>query len=771
MFLGWVGELSAGRVGGGALTCRYNERVTETLPRFEDILDFVSAYNPDCDEDLLRRAYVYSAMAHRGQVRVSGEPYLVHPLEVARILAEMHLDEVAIAGGLLHDLLEDTWVTEEELEEQFGEHITGLVKALTKITTMEQSYAAREAAQAENVRRMLLASIADVRVILVKLADRLHNMRTLGHLPEDRRKRIAAETMEIYAPIAHRLGMGRIKAELEDLALAYQHPEEHLRLAEELGQREELASSMIADIRGAITRVLEENSINAEVRGRIKHLHSIWTKLRRQGIGLDRVYDFLAVRLIVDTVPHCYAALGLIHQLWRPVPGRIKDYIAMPKPNAYQSLHTSVIGPEGQPFEVQIRTPDMDEIAERGIAAHWLYKEGREPSHDAERVSWLRSLVEGQQENPREFLNSLKLNLYPEEVYTFTPKGEVFAFARGATPIDFAYRVHTEVGNHCVGARINGKLVPLRTALQNGDIVEILTSPNQVPSRDWIEIAVTGRAQNKIRAWLNRGEKEQAVEAGRRLLERECRRLGISLKHLREEGKLAQLASDHGFGREEDLVAAFGFGRLSLKDVLAPFARARTAAPAAAPAPGRARGGAGGRLGHHGARPARPAYLPRAVLHPAPRRRDHRVRHAGARRRRPRGALPEREEAALHRGARGRGRVGRGGGRLRRAAARRLRGSPRHARGDLAGGERGGREHPQLPPLDQRRQAGNRGARRRRARTRAPREGPGRAPPHPGRDERGDFRHGARAPPAGPLRRSAAESGRVRRPPRGGEPV
>ena len=559
----------------------------EHLLRFEDILEMVSAYNPDCDEDLLRRAYVYSARAHRGQVRISGEPYLVHPLEVARILAEMHLDEVAIATGLLHDLLEDTWVSEEELEAQFGEHISGLVKALTKITTMEQSYAAREAAQAENVRRMLLASIADVRVILVKLADRLHNMRTLGFLPEDRRRRIAAETMEIYAPIAHRLGMGRIKAELEDLALAYQHPDDYRRLTEQLHQREEVAGSMIAEIGAAIASVLEENSISAEVRGRIKHLHSVWTKLRRQGIGLERVYDVVAFRLIVDTVPHCYAALGLIHQLWRPVPGRIKDYIAMPKPNAYQSLHTSVIGPEGQPFEVQIRTRDMDEIAERGIAAHWLYKEGRETSRDAERVSWLRGLVEGQQENPREFLNSLKLNLYPEEVYTFTPKGEVFAFARGATPIDFAYRVHTEVGHHCVGARINGKLVPLRTALANGDIVEILTSGNQVPSRDWLDIAVTARAQNKIRAWLNRGEKEQAVEAGRRLLERECRRLDIPLKQLRDDGKMAQLVSDHGFAKEDDLVAAIGFGRLSLKDILAPFVRTRTPAPP--PAAGRAR--------------------------------------------------------------------------------------------------------------------------------------------------------------------------------------
>ncbi len=547
--------------------------VSESLPRFEDILELVQAYHPACDEVLLRRAYVFSAMAHKGQRRVSGEPYLVHPLEVARLLAEMHLDEVAIATGLLHDLLEDTWVSEEELEAQFGEHITALVKALTKITTMERSFAARQAAQAETFRRMLLASVDDVRVILVKLADRAHNMATVHALAEPRRRRIATETLEIYAPIAHRLGMGGLKARLEDLAFAQLHPSEYARLKEQLEQREKLAAPLIAEVRQVIGRLLEEHSIPGTVHWRVKHLYSIWSKLERQGIGLDRVYDFLAFRVIVDNVPSCYAVLGLVHQLWRPVPGRIKDYIAMPKPNAYQSLHTSVIGPHGQPFEVQIRTQEMDEIAERGIAAHWHYKEGGGARHENERIAWLKSLVEGQLDNPRDFLNSLRLNLYPEEVYTFTPRGEVLAFPQGATAIDFAFRVHTEVGNRCAGARINGRLVPLRTPLKNGDIVEIVTSPNQVPRRDWLEWAVTAKAKNKIRAWLNRQEKEQAMDAGRRLLEREGRKLGVAWKRLREEGGLQKVLTDHGVAKEEDLLAAIGYGRIAPRDVLAPLVR------------------------------------------------------------------------------------------------------------------------------------------------------------------------------------------------------
>lgn len=545
----------------------------EALPRFDDILEQVQAYKPTCDEDLLRRAYVFSAMAHQGQLRANGEPYLVHPLEVARILAEMRLDEVAIAVGLLHDLLEDTYVTEETLRDQFGERITGLVKALTKITTLEQSYAARQAAQAESFRRMLLASIEDIRVLLVKLADRLHNMRTLRFLDETKRRRISQETLEIYAPLAHRLGMGRIKAELEDLAFWHLYPEEAQRLSDELAARREKASVAIEAVRQDLGGLLKEFSIQGEVRFRIKHLYSIWRKLHRQGISLDQLFDFLAFRVVVDSVASCYAVLGLVHQRWRPVPGRFKDYISVPKSNGYQSLHTSLLGPDGLPFEVQIRTRDMDEVAEKGVAAHWAYKEGRDPGADQTRLAWLRSLLEGHQESPREFLDSLKLNLYPEEVYCFTPKGELVRLPRGATPVDFAYAIHTEVGHTCVGARVNGRLVPLRTELKTGDIVEIQTSPNQVPRRGWLEFVVTARARTKIRAFLKKGEKDRARALGRKLLEREAKRLGLAVKQGLEGFNLKEAVFQHGFAKEEDLLAAVGFGRLSPREVMAPFAR------------------------------------------------------------------------------------------------------------------------------------------------------------------------------------------------------
>lgn len=558
-----------------------------SLPRFEDILEQVQAYKPDCDEELLRKAYVFSAMAHRGQVRVSGEPYLVHPLEVARILAELRLDEVAIVVGLLHDLLEDTFVSEEELARQFGSTVAGLVRALTKVASLEKSYAAREAAHAESFRRMLLASVEDIRVLLVKLADRLHNMRTLHYLDESKRRRIAQETLEIYAPLAHRLGMGKIKAELEDLAFVHLFPEEAERLRQVLEARRKKAEGAIQAIRQELERLLVENGIKGEVRFRIKHLYSVWRKLGLQNIPLEQLYDFLAFRVVVETTKTnlsekerdneeralCYTVLGLVHQRWQVVPGRFKDYIAVPKSNNYKSLHTCLWTEDGIPFEVQIRSRDMDEVAEKGVAAHWLYKEGRKQDADGERLAWLRSLLEGQQQNPRDFLESLKLDLYPEEVFCFTPKGEVVRLPKGATPVDFAYAIHTEVGNHCVGARVNGRQVPLRTVLKNGDMVEIQTSPNQVPRRDWLRFVASGRARSKIRAFLNREEKEKAKLLGRKLLEAEAKRLGLPLSEGLEDLNLKELAGAHGFAREEDLLAAVGWGKLSAREVLAGLIR------------------------------------------------------------------------------------------------------------------------------------------------------------------------------------------------------
>src|SRR5574341_101584 len=427
--------------------------------RFEDLLDKVRAYSPEADLELLRRAYVFSALEHKGQVRHSGEPYLVHPLEVADILADMKMDVVAVASGLLHDVVEDTGTTPERIAELFGPEIAHVVEGVTKIGAIP--FSSSEERQAENFRKMLLAMVDDVRVILVKLADRLHNMRTLHHLPEERRIKIAQETLDIYAPIANRLGMSKVKNELEEAQVP------------------------------VIT-----------LDGRIKRLYSIHQKLKRQKIDLDRVYDFVALRVTTQSVKDCYAALGIIHQTWSPVPGRIKDFIAMPRPNGYQSLHTSVISEHGFPFEVQIRTEEMHHRAEEGIAAHWKYKEGRVGDHHDERYfQWMRQLLEVQQEvrDPQEFLQNLKIDLYPEEVYIFTPKGEVKSLPRGATAVDFAYTVHTDVGNQCVGARINGKMVPLRTRLQNGDIVEIVTQSGHKPSRDWLTFVATSRARSKIR--------------------------------------------------------------------------------------------------------------------------------------------------------------------------------------------------------------------------------------------------------------------------------
>jgi len=555
-------------MAGGVATAQVEAKV-----RIEDILNRMERYRPDLDEDLLRHAYVFAANRHQGQIRRSGEPYLTHPLTVAWILADMELDEETVAAGLLHDLLEDTATTAEEIEVEFGPEIERLVTALTKMADFESSYSSREATEAENFRRLLLASVDDLRVILIKLADRLHNMRTLVFLRRDRQIAIARETLDIFAPIANRLGIGSIKVEMEDLCFRYLHPKEAEKLDHEIEDRKEAADRWFAEIHGVLGGLLEENGIEGSIHGRIKHLYSIFEKLKRQGVDVANVFDFLAFRIIVSTVADCYAALGLIHQQWPPVPGRLKDHIAIPKPNAYQSLHTTVIGPEGHPFEIQIRTDEMNKIAEYGIAAHWSYKErgSHAPAEDS-RVAWLRALLDNSEgSSPREFIDSLKVDLYPDEVYSFTPRGDVFSFPSGATVLDFAYRVHTQVGHTCVGGRINGRWVPLKTEIVNGDIVEITTSKKQRPHHDWLSIVGTNRARSKIRAWLKREEKARAVEVGRKLVDRELRKLGTSLRSASGSDELAEVIRAGGYSKEDDLIAAIGFGKIPVATLTTVF--------------------------------------------------------------------------------------------------------------------------------------------------------------------------------------------------------
>src|SRR5881396_3744275 len=504
--------------------------------RFEDLLEKVRAYSPDADVELLRRAYVFSAFEHRGQVRHSGEPYLIHPLAVADFLADMKLDVVAVAAGLLHDVVEDTLTTIERIKELFGPEVAHVVEGVTKISAIR--FASTEERQAENFRKMLLAMVDDIRVILVKLADRLHNMRTLSHLPEERRIKIAQETRDIYAPIANRLGMSKVKNELEELSFRYLEPQAYEALRVSVDAKRRASEGLIEQLKTTISGKLAEAQVPVvEIEGRIKRLWSISQKLKRQKIDLEQVYDFIALRIITEGVKESYAALGIIHQTWSPVPGRIKDFIAMPRPNGYQSLHTSVISEHGMPFEVQIRTIEMHRMAEEGIAAHWKYKEGRVGDHRDDRYfQWMRQLLEYQQEvrDPEEFIQHLKVELYPEEVYTFTPKGLVKALPRDATPIDFAYSIHTDVGHQCVGARVNGKMVPLRTRLKNGDIVEIITQTGHKPSRDWLNFVGTSRARNKIRHLIHAEEKARAIELGRKVFEKDARRYDLNPKTLLE---------------------------------------------------------------------------------------------------------------------------------------------------------------------------------------------------------------------------------------------
>ena len=538
--------------------------------RFEDLLEKVRAYSPDTDVELLRRAYVFSAFEHRGQVRHSGEPYLIHPLAVADYLADMKLDAVAIAAGLLHDVVEDTLTTIERIAELFGPEVAHVVEGVTKISAIP--FSSSEERQAENFRKMLLAMVDDIRVILVKLADRLHNMRTLSHLSEDRRIKVAQETRDIYAPIANRLGMSKVKNELEELAFRYLEPQAFETLRAGVDAKRRATEGLIEELKTTIATKLAEAQVPVvEIDGRIKRLWSIHQKLKRQRIELDQVYDFIALRIVTDSVKDCYAALGIIHQTWSPVPGRIKDFIAMPRPNGYQSLHTSVISEHGMPFEVQIRTIEMHRTAEEGVAAHWKYKEGRVGDQRDERhFQWMRQLLEYQQEvrDPQEFIQNLKIDLYPEEVYAFTPKGQVKAFPRGATPIDFAYAIHTDVGRQCVGARVNGKMVPLRARIKNGDIVEIITSTGHKPSRDWLNFVVTSHARYEIKHFIRVEEKARARDLGRKVFEKEARRYGLSPKTLVESEAFKDVLADAGGQKPDDVFAAIGYGKLSSKQVL-----------------------------------------------------------------------------------------------------------------------------------------------------------------------------------------------------------
>ena len=523
---------------------------------------------PQDDLTIVKKAYDYSLKHHDGQTRASGEPYLIHPLEVALVLAEMKMDPVAVAAGLLHDSVEDTSVTIGDIGKEFGEQVAHIVEGVTKISKID--FATREEQQAENLRKMMLAMVDDIRVVLIKLADRLHNMRTLEHLAPERQHKIAEETLEIYAPIAHRLGMGKIRGELEDLGFRFLDPLGYEQVEKAVNARRKQGEAFLAKMQGIIGDKLKEAGIQARVESRIKRVYSIHKKLQRQRISVDQVYDLCAMRVITRSLQDCYAVLGIIHNLWRPVPGRIKDFIAMPRPNFYQSLHTSVITEDGTPFEIQIRTEEMHKMAEEGIAAHWKYKDGPVSAQDEQRLAWLRQVVEWQRDvsDPNEFLSTLKVDLYPEEVYTFTPKGKVVVLPRDATPIDFAYTIHTEVGHTCTGAKVNGRMVPLRYKLHSGDIVEILTQPGHKPSRDWLGLVKSSRSRNKIKHWLNVHQRERAIEIGRKLIEKEARKYRIALKEIKDDD-LLKVASGYGLGKADDLMAGIGYGKYSARQVLA----------------------------------------------------------------------------------------------------------------------------------------------------------------------------------------------------------
>lgn len=537
--------------------------------RLEDILEEVHRYNPETDLDLVKKAYVFSAKVHQGQTRRSGEPYLIHPLEVAHILAQMRLDAPSIATGLLHDTVEDTLTTTEEIEQIFGKPIARLVDGVTKLSKI--SFTSKEQRQAENFRKMFMAMAEDIRVILVKLADRLHNMRTLHHLSEEKQVRIAQETMEIYAPIAGRLGMQEVRIELENLCLKYLKPDVYKMLSEKVEQLEKKSGKFIDDIRESLVKKMEEYGLRADVQARTKHLFSIYKKMEEQKIEFEQIYDLIAFRVIVQTLPQCYETLGLIHSLWKPVPGRFKDYIGMPKVNNYQSLHTTVIVPRGQRVEFQIRTKDMHQIAEWGIASHWRYKESGEiDMKDELKFRWIRQFMEWQKElsDPAEYLDTVKLDLFATDVYVFTPKGDIRELPTGSTPIDFAYAIHTEVGHHTVGARVNGKMVPLRYQLKSGDTVEVMTLADHSPSKDWLKLVQTSRAKAKIRQFIREDQREKAVALGKELLEREAERIGMKESKILNGESYEAFLRERGIKGTSHLYAMIGYGRIPVSQLL-----------------------------------------------------------------------------------------------------------------------------------------------------------------------------------------------------------
>ena len=537
--------------------------------RFNDILERLTSYNPNADIELLKKAYVFSAKVHLGQVRLSGEPYLNHPLEVAGILTQLRLDVASVATGLLHDTVEDTLATLKEIQENFGVEIAQLVDGLTKISLI--SLRSSEEHQAENFRKMILAMVKDIRVILIKLADRLHNMRTLKYHHPEKQVEIAQETLDIYAPLAHRLGIDWIKSELEDLAFQYLHPEIYEEIQRKIAKREKERTRYIEEVKRTLMKKLYENHIEGEVTGRLKQIYSIYLKMKEQNINFDQVYDITAFRVIVNSIKECYDVLGIIHSLWKPIPGKFKDYVGLPKENMYQSLHTTVIGPYGERIEIQIRTHEMHQITEEGIAAHWKYKEGKvvEEAED-KRFTWLRQLLEWQRDlkDDAEFIESVKVDLFPHEVYVFTPKGAVKQFPLGATPVDFAYSIHSDVGNHCSGAKVNGKIVPLRYELRSGDTIEIMTSPNQKPSKDWLKFAKTARAKTKIRQWFTNEEREKSINLGKEILEKEFRKYDLQQAKLIKTGDLAKVANEFSYQGVDDLIAAVGYGKVTANQII-----------------------------------------------------------------------------------------------------------------------------------------------------------------------------------------------------------